>query len=726
MTLLLLLSIVLGIVAAFGLALLILVYRKWHMVPLAGLAAWAMADAILAARAGQAVLGGGPSFLRPDLEALSVVALALLAVVAIAWRARAAAWGGPQSADTRDQVQQMIDALPALVGYVGADRRYALVNRRLADYLGRAESDLVGRVSGELFPADDAAALEPHMDAALDGRDHRFRICLRFPRLGPRLLEVAFVPDKETASAVRGFFVLAHDISEAERAERALIESEQRFRDLTGIASDWFWETDQEGRFSYISSRMQEVTGIPTTSLLGLRLRDLSDRVSPGAHWHDLEAALEAHRPFRNLIFKRHLPDGRHRVLQTSGKPVFGPEGEFKGYRGVCSDITEEEALVERRAQAELRFATAIESVPEAFALYDREDRLVSCNRTHRAFYETPGMPDDAVGRGFEEMVRGFAEQGGVAGSEGEADAWVAARLKRREAPAHRFRFPSRDGVWLEVTDFLLPDDTVITITADATAEERADQERRAHETEVAQVQRRSIMGEMAAMLAHELSQPLSAVVNYAAGSLGLIRASRLSPDEAKQALERIRYEAGRASEMLRGIGAFLANTELESETIDVEGLFETVELLAQPELQAGRVQAGFKVEPNLPRLQANRIEIEQVLLNLIRNAVEAVQDVAPAERRIDIQASLAAPGKLAVTISDNGKGIPAEVGSAAFNAFFTTKSDGLGMGLTISRRIAQGHGGNLRIVSSDPGKTTLCLTLPLDGLTHGDDLRAA
>ena len=208
--------------------------------------------------------------------------------------------------------------------------------------------------------------------------------------------------------------------------------------------------------------------------------------------------------------------------------------------------------------------------------------------------------------------------------------------------------------------------------------------------------------------------------------SLSRLSRRRLSDSEVTTALESIGYEAGRASEMLRGIGAFLGNSDVETESFSIEDLFAAVELLARPEVQAGQVAAEFRVEPALPKLQANRVEIEQVLLNLIRNAIEALQDVPASQRRLKLTAALAKSDKIAITISDNGQGIPVEVGAAAFNAFFTTKQDGLGMGLAISRRIAQGHGGNLKIVTAEPGATTLCLTLPVDRVRQGDDLRAA
>ena len=717
------------IASAVGLVLLVWTYREWRIVPFGLLL-------LVLALESHFTKGSGLPWSglldRPllegyeELEAVVVASMALLGTIVLGHLVMSGAGRGAAGAKSQDQLERVIDALPALVGYVSAERRYSLVNRQMAAYLGRPKEALVGCRIEDVFKAEDAEGLFPHVDAALKGQDHRFRITLNFPNLGPRQLEVAYVSDRDESGAIKGFFILAQDISEAGRAERALIESEQRFRDLTEIASDWFWETDRQGRFSYISPRLQETTGIPAIFSLGMRPRDRSGAEGGDADWPELEEAFQERKAFRNIAYRRSLPDGRQRLFQASGRPVFGDDGLFRGYRGVCSDITEQVALVERRALAELRFASAIESMPEAFALYDRNDRLVSRNLVHREFYEAPCGCEDAIGQSFEEILRGFAGHGGVAGEPNEVEAWIERRLKRRQQPAHRLRFPTCDGRWLEVTDFLLFDETVISITADVTALEQADLERRACEAEVAQVQRRSLMGEMAAVLAHELNQPLSAVVTYATGFIRRIGRRPPSRSETTKLLERIANEAGRASEMLRSIGTFLGSSEMRPESIDVEELFASVKLLARSELQAGEVVARFRVESGLPALEAVRIEIEQVLLNLIRNAIEALQEVPSSQRRLTLSAALSEKNKLAITISDNGRGIPAEIASAAFNAFFTTKADGLGMGLAISRRIAQGHGGNLRILRSEPGDTSLCLTLPIDGSKKGDELRAA
>ena len=514
----------------------------------------------------------------------------------------------------------------------------------------------------------------------------------------------------------------------AERHQSRLLRleaAEQRFRDFAEIASDWYWESDREHRLTYVSPRMEEVTGMPAEAFLGRYRGDVSGVARDLSDWRQHAADLEARRSFRNFAYVLRMPESEVRHVRISGKPLFDRTGAFVGYRGVGSDISNERRLAESRLQAEQRFARAIDSLPVAFTLYDADDRLVACNKVYRETYYTDEVAP-VPGDRFEDMMRRFSQSGSIAGSAAEAEALVERRLDRRRNPAKQVQFQLRGGAWIETTDYLLDDGMIIVIGVDVTERKRAEESLRRHEAELAQALRRGSLDEMTASLAHELNQPLAALSNYAGGCLRRIRRGDPAQADFQEVLEEITREAQRATNVVRGMAKFLDRSLPEAEPVEVVDLLASVEQLAGSEILAAQARSRFVVARDLPPLRIVRIEIEQVLLNLIRNALEAVQDVPLESRRISVAASLRDACWLDIIVTDSGLGFSSRALDLAFSPFFSTKPEGLGVGLAIGRRIAEAHDGSLSLDHSGPEGTALRLSLPVSLPTTKERSRAA
>jgi signal transduction histidine kinase len=234
------------------------------------------------------------------------------------------------------------------------------------------------------------------------------------------------------------------------------------------------------------------------------------------------------------------------------------------------------------------------------------------------------------------------------------------------------------------------------------------------HQAELAHVLRVSAMGEMAAQLAHELTQPLGAIANYAAGSRRRLEASPEPPSEVIDVIDHISREALRAGAIIRRLREFLQKSEPRRTPVDVNGLVHEVVELIEGEARERGVGVDLALHPALPMVEADAVEIEQVLVNLARNALEAMQQQAngaPATLSIETRTNGAA---VEVFVRDTGPGLGAGDVQAIFEPFYTTKPGGLGMGLAICRTIVELHGGTLA-ASSGPRGATFHFTLPVE-----------
>ncbi len=556
----------------------------------------------------------------------------------------------------------------------------------IVEAIGREEEWIAERVQSHLNPG------EPHEQQLGDGRWLR-------------------ISERRTKDG--GIVGVRTDITAVKAIEQALRDSEARFRDFAEAASDWFWESDADHRFTFVSRAGIEDVGLTASDVIGRVRYELPGLIADAGLLARHRADLDARRPFRNLVYGRRLATGEIAHFRVSGKPRFDTDGAFLGYRGVGSEISSEIEAEDKRRAAEHRLARAIEAIPAAFTLFDSEDRLIAFNKVNQAVYERPSTPM-VPGIHHRELVHAFARGGGVGGTKADAEAWVARRLNRRTDPARAFEFRRGDDSWIEINDYILEDGSLISVGLDITERKRSQEVIRQREAELAQLLRRSTLDEMASVMAHELNQPLSAMVNYANGSLRRLRSDSVDPADLTEIMTRISEQAQRASDVLRRISGFVGQAEPERGPVDIGEVVQAVATMLGGQLQAGKVRLQVELEDGAGPVFVDRIEIEQVLLNLARNAIEAME-VTPAEdRELRIRTRTASDGDLEVIVSDTGPGFDKDAAETIFEPFVTTKQNGMGMGLSISRTIVEAHGGRIRIDRRGRGGTVR-LTLPFD-----------
>jgi C4-dicarboxylate-specific signal transduction histidine kinase len=246
----------------------------------------------------------------------------------------------------------------------------------------------------------------------------------------------------------------------------------------------------------------------------------------------------------------------------------------------------------------------------------------------------------------------------------------------------------------------------------DITERKRAEEELQKTQAELAHVARVTTMGELTSSIAHEVNQPLAAIVTNGNACLRWLSNDPANVEEARQTVTRMVKDGHRASEVVGRIRAFFRKTAPERVRVDINQLIEDVIAMVSSELRRNRVRVRTELPDDLPRVLCDQIQLQQVLLNLLINAIEAMSAVS-GPRELLIMSRRDETGNVSVAVQDTGMGFDEQNAAQLFNAFFTTKSQGLGMGLSISRTTIEAYGGRLWATRNDAGGAPFQFTLP-------------
>ncbi|MCH8997281.1 MAG: PAS domain-containing protein [Proteobacteria bacterium] len=299
----------------------------------------------------------------------------------------------------------------------------------------------------------------------------------------------------------------------------------------------------------------------------------------------------------------------------------------------------------------------------------------------------------------------------------------VRAHLEERAPYDIEFRLRHKSGdyvwirsrgqaVWGEDGEPLRMAGSITDITEHRRAEESTQQLR----SQLAHASRLSTVGNMAAGLAHEINQPLSAIGSYVQACIRLLRSGKASIEEVVANMEKAAQQVKRAADIVKWLRAFVEKEEAEKTELDLNAAIREVMDFLNAEIRARESTVVLRLTDSLPPVRADKVQIQQVILNLLQNSLEAAPQ-GPGERhRITIRTLNSTEAAVGVEVEDNGPGIPAEIQGNFFSPFVTTKSEGLGVGLSISKSIIEAHGGRIWAVSDSERGATFAFTLPIAG----------
>ena len=253
-------------------------------------------------------------------------------------------------------------------------------------------------------------------------------------------------------------------------------------------------------------------------------------------------------------------------------------------------------------------------------------------------------------------------------------------------------------------------------ISIDITARKQAELDAQRDRAELSHLSRVALMGEMSASIAHELNQPLAGILSNAAAGQRFIDRGDVDLREVRELLGDIVSDSRRASDVVRGIRGMVKKGQMARRSVDLNEVVMDAWRMASPDALLHSCQLETSLDPNLPAIDGNPVQLQQVLLNLAINAFDAMRDTPASKRKVLIATQSNGDGTVRTSVRDYGVGISEEMQDRVFDPFFSTKTEGLGMGLAIVRSIVESHGGTITAENVDGGGTRFEFVLPVNG----------
>jgi PAS domain S-box-containing protein len=585
------------------------------------------------------------------------------------------------------------------------------VNRQACESLGYRRDELIGMTAFDYGPDLTPALLQRIRErlrggkiVTYDGR-HRRKDGTVFP------VEVSI---RELWHEGQMLAVsLDRDITERKRAEDELRASEERFRTLVQFSFDVYWESDAEHRFI----RQEFAEGLADApepnSEIGKTRWEVPYLEPDAEAWRKHRETLDAHLPFRDFELARPAHDGGRRYVSVSGLPMFDKTGRFIGYRGVGRHITERKKVEEALRRSEAYLAEAQRLSHTGTLAFNATAPVYWSEESYRIWGFDPlqGLPDrETVVQRIHPDDRERVNTG------------IDEALHARRDFAFEFRIvlPDGTGKYIEATGqpMISAQGERVEMVAthiDVTERKRAQEEHerlRQLESDLAHMNRVSIMGELAASLAHEILHPIATSRNNARAGMRFLEVSPPNLPEVKEALACIVRDADRAKGIVDRMRDHIEKAPPRSEPFDLnEAIDEVIEMV-----QSAITKNGVLVRTTLKGsllVHGDRVQLQQVVLNLILNAVEAMSSVEEDARELSISTKQGQTSDVFVAVQDSGPGIDPERLDKVFAAFYTTKNAGIGMGLSICRSIITAHGGRLWAEANRPRGAVFQFTLP-------------
>jgi PAS domain S-box-containing protein len=587
-----------------------------------------------------------------------------------------------------------------------------------AQVLGRASEDFV------VDPAQVHAAMA---EAAHNGSFHG-ELKARRSDGQAFIVECSVSVVRDAAGAVTHMMGSFLDVTRRNEHEAELQRSEQRFRALVDLSSDWYWQTDAEHRFTFRDGEILRRMGIPPAEDYGLRRWEMSGFTNmTEADWAAHRAKLERREEFRDLLLERRSPDGRVHWATISGKPLFDEAGQFIGYHGTGRDITAqiraERALRESEARISAAYATlndAIDSSPAAIAVFDAGDRLIAFNSRLKAL--VPGRAERVQpGISFRDLAVGLSEGGSVARPPRAGDGWLQERLRAHHNPGVPMEIELAGGTWLQIVETRTTQGGIVVVYNDITdlKHREAELRRLASELESRVAERTAELAEanrelesFASTVAHDLRAPLRGIDGF--GKLLDGRLGGNLDEESRGYLQRMRSSARRMGIIIDELLRFsrIGRSELRCRWVDLSQLARAV----ADELQRGAPQRAVQwdIDPGL-RAWADAELMHLVFENLLGNAWKFTGKTA--QPRIGFGAARGAAGEQEFFVRDNGAGFDMAHAKLLFQPFRRLHGqhefEGTGIGLATVHRILQRHGGSIRGEATVGGGAEFRFSLP-------------
>jgi PAS domain S-box-containing protein len=615
-------------------------------------------------------------------------------------------------------LQALIETIPALVVCALADGSAEFANRAWHEYTGCSSSELTGWGWHAAIHHDDlpkliqewtvaTAAGKPFETEArvrrADGEYQWFAI-----RKG-----LAVSRDQVGEPSLRAL-IACEDIHERKQVQERLQQSEQRWQTAFENSAIGIMMRDRADRFFAANRAFRDMLGYTESELYQLCQLDVTYEEDRDLNLDLIRELWEGKRQHFQIEKRYRRKDGTLVWVRNNVTLVPGTGGAAFFLFTIVEDITERKKEESERRYIEQRYRVMVETASDAVVCIDERGAILLANpATTKVFGYDPA---DLIGKPLTmlmpEYLRKLHEDGfrRYSATGQRHINWQGTELTGLRKNGQEF------PVEISFGELTADGHRIFTGFVRDISERKQTEGLRAslHATqlELAQVSRLTTMGELAASIAHEVNQPLTAVTNNANACLRLLARRNLDPEVLRCALEEIVADGTRASAVIARIRAFIKKAPAERKELDINDVIQEVLALARRELSENRVLLELQLTNALPLVLVDRVQLQQVLLNLIMNGIEAMAAVTDRRRMLWVQSQVGEAGDVLVAVLDSGTGVGSE-SDRVFTPFFTTKANGMGMGLPISRSLIEGHGGRLWSSPNSPHGAIFSFTLP-------------
>jgi PAS domain S-box-containing protein len=608
--------------------------------------------------------------------------------------------------ESEERFRIVADAAPVLIWMSGVDKLCTFFNKRWLEFTGRSLEQELGNGWAEgVHPNDLQRCLKLYTEAFDARKAFVMQYRLRRKDGEYRWISDEGIPRYDAQENFAGYIGSCVDITELLRQQRALHQFEERVALAAEAAHLGVWELDTTTERIWVSDKLRDLFQFPPEG--EITYAAFQKRVHPEdreARDQSMQSAIRTQGAYETE-YRILLPDGKARWIAGRGRCVVEQDGKSTRLLAVSMDITAQK-------QDQELFQLVTQASPSGIILVNDQGHVVLVNsHIEKLFGYRRG---ELIGKPVENLVpERLATQHPADRARFFAAPEARAMGAGRELFARRkdgSEFPVEIGLNpIQMPQGLLTLANVVDISARKAAEE--DAHRRREQVEL--LGRVSLLGEMTASLAHELNQPLTAIVNNATAAMQYIEQGQLVPEQLQEILTDVVGDGRRAYDIMHNVRNAIKKGSAIRGRINLNDVVKVVTHLVYPDATAHFCKVEMSLEQNLPAIEGDPIQIQQVLINLVRNAFDAMRDTPPSGRKVEIATNYNGDGTICVAVRDHGSGISEPTRERIFEQFFTTKEEGLGMGLAIVRSIVEAHGGNIVAENANGGGALFRFHLP-------------
>jgi PAS domain S-box-containing protein len=599
----------------------------------------------------------------------------------------------------RDELANLLDSIRALVWNAASDGAIEFSNQRFREYTGLAADQLRGWGWMDALHPEDRRP-EEWRAALAAGQAFEKEARLRGAGGECRWFVLRLMPIRNERGTISKWYGIASDIENRRRTLEALRESEERWRAVFEHNPTMYFMVDSGCTVLSVNPFGAEQLGYSADELVGRSVLDVFHPADRTMIETNAARCVAAPGQPRNWEARKLRKDGTMlwvretaRAMLMRGRPVV---------LIVCEDVTD-------RKRTENLNRRIFECLPDLVSVIDRDYRYCQVNPVYERVWEVPA--DKIVGMHARDLVGGEvfdrlskpALDRCFSGETANFADWVDS------AAGHQYWVVTYSPVQVESERV----EAALVVARDVTELMLASDKIRDVENQLAHAARVATMGQLTASIAHEVNQPITGVLTNAQAALRFLGAEPVDLGEIRQILNDIVKGANRAGEIVARTSAFVKKTPPRKVVFDLNEAAREVLQLTRSEMIKNGISVKTRFASDLPPLDGDRVQLQQVLLNLVVNAVEAMGSEETGSRELVIATSQNGSGLVHVAVADSGPGLGPTVAERLFDAFYTTKSSGMGMGLAISRSIVEAHGGRIRASANAPRGTVFEFDIP-------------